>query len=140
MTGRPTKPPEKRWTRPPPGWVKLNFDESVKTQDGTAGMEMVIRGDYGNVILEGETRACDEGLHLALQLSEKPTLMEVDCYGLMSTVTSRTQDRSSLMHLVKDINSMLNRTRRISFVKVDGSQNRVSHYLANFATVEARHC
>jgi hypothetical protein len=45
--------------------------------------------------------------------------MEADYYGLISAVASRTQDRSSLMHLVNEIKSMLNGTRRISFVKVD---------------------
>jgi hypothetical protein len=46
-------------------------------------------------------------------------------------------DRSNLMHLVEEIKSRVNGSRDISFVKVDRSQVRVSHCLANF-TREAR--
>ena len=46
----PTKLPEKRWIKPPPGRVKLNFDGSVKMEDGSVGSGMVLRHDTGNVI------------------------------------------------------------------------------------------
>jgi ribonuclease HI len=141
----------KRWTKPPPGWVKLSCDGSVKTEDGTAGAGMVLRDEYGEVIFsacrqllacddpfEAEAYACEDGLRLALEWSEKPIIVESDCSTLISAVQATTQDRSQFMHLLYEIKLLVNVSRIVSFVKVDRSQVRVSHCLANFARAEAR--
>ena len=57
---------------------------------------------------------------------------------MILAVTSRTQDRSSLMHLIEEIKLMFNISRSISFVKVDRSPNRVRHSLAKFARAESQ--
>jgi ribonuclease HI len=142
--------PVKKWSKPPLGWVKLSCDGSVKTEDGTTRDGMVLRDETGSVIfcachllacddpLEAEARACEEGLRLALEQSNKPIIMESDCYSLLSVGQTKTMDRSNLMHLMEEIKSLVKGSRDISFVKVDRSEVRVSHCLANFAIAEAR--
>jgi hypothetical protein len=44
------KPPVKRWLKPPLGWVKLTIDGSFKSDDGSAGIGMVLR-DYAGTVL-----------------------------------------------------------------------------------------
>lgn len=87
----PKVPPDKRWEKPSAGWVKLNCDGSVKVEDGSAEAGMVLRDEYGNIVLsacrqllnctdplEAETRACEEGLSMAMQWSDKPVVLELD--------------------------------------------------------------
>jgi type III secretory pathway component EscS len=87
---------------------------------------------------EAEAYACEDGLRLALEWSEKPIIVESDCSTLISAVQATTQDRSQFMHLLYEIKLLVNVSRIVSFVKVDRSQVRVSHCLANFARAEAR--
>jgi hypothetical protein len=128
------KTSEKRWQLPSSSWVKLNFDGSVKIDDGLAGTGMILRDEEGSIIfstcrrlvncsdpLEAEARACEEGLKLALELSDKKIIMESDCAGLVTAVLERGHDRSSLVQTISEIKFFLKGTRLISFVKVDRS-------------------
>jgi hypothetical protein len=51
-------------------------------------------------------------------------------------VKASTQDRSSLMYLISDIKSLSSQGRACKFVKVERSQIRVSHCLANLARTD----
>lgn len=53
-------------------------------------------------------------------------------------LTSTALDRSSQVNLVSDIKYLFSCIRECSFVKVERSQVRVSHHLANLARVERR--
>jgi hypothetical protein len=105
-----------RWLMPSPGWVKLNCDGSYKKKDRSAGAGMTLRDDEGKVIfsscrqlircgdpLEAETKACEEGLRLALQWSNCPVSLELDCSVVVEAIKGRTQDRSPLAHLIEEI-------------------------------------
>jgi ribonuclease HI len=148
---RPKKPPDKVWLKPALGYVKLNCDGSVKLEDGSAGTGMVLRDENGQVIftacrhllhcedaLEAEAYAVAEGLKLSLQRSNLPIIVETDCVGLITAINNGSQDRSSIRHIISEIKLLANGTTNVSFVKVDRSQNRVSHCLANFARTESR--
>jgi ribonuclease HI len=145
------KESDKKWLIPSPGWVKLNCDGSFKEADGTAGGGMILRDDLGQVIfsacsflrdcdspLEAETRACLEGLQLALDRSDKPIQLELDCSVLLNAIKVTSLDRSPLTHVISEIKTLANGSRNIIFVKVDRSQNRASHCLANLARAEGR--
>jgi ribonuclease HI len=144
------KPPDKCWLKPRPGWVKLNIDGSFKASDGSAGAGMVLRDEDGQVIFcachhlnrcddpfESEARACKEGIKLALQLSNKPIEVETDCSNLVASVLDKELDRSPFAFVISAVKFFFSGDRNISLVKVDRSQNRVSHCLANFARAEA---
>jgi hypothetical protein len=53
--------------------------------------------------------------------------------SVISAINGKLQGRSSLAHLIEEIKFLSNGGRHISFVKVDRSQNRAGHCLANFA-------
>jgi hypothetical protein len=65
--------------------------------------------------------------------STLPIIIEMDCSKLVDEVKASTQDRSSLMYLISDIKSLSSQGRACKFVKVERSQIRVSHSLANLA-------
>jgi ribonuclease HI len=132
--------PDLRWLISSPGWVKLNCDGSFKHEDGTAGAGMILCDDTGRVIFsacrrllscrdpfEAEGRACEEGIRLALQWSDKPTVVELDCSVLVHAIKQKNLDRSTLAHLIAEIRDLVNNNRHFTFVKVKRSQNRVSH-------------
>jgi hypothetical protein len=56
--------------------------------------------------------------------------------NLIKVASGGKQDRSLLMHLISEIRFLVNEDREIIFVKVDISQNRVSHRLANLARMD----
>jgi hypothetical protein len=69
-------------------------------------------------------------------LSELPIIVETDCSQLVEATKSSTRDRLPLLHLVSDIKRPASQDRVCTLVKVERSQVRVSHYLANLARVE----
>jgi hypothetical protein len=112
---------------------------------------MVLRDEYGNIVffacrqllncadpLEAETRVCQEGLSLAMQWSDKPVVLELDCKVLVEAIKDKNQDWSPLAHVISVIRDLCNGTRTISTVKVDRSQNMASHCLANLGRTEGQ--
>ena len=112
---------------------------------------MVLRDEEGQVIfaacrnlmdcmdaMEAETLACHEGLQMALEWSDKPILVELDCSCLVDAIRKKAQDRSPQSYYISEIKALINCRRVISFVKADHTQNRASHGLANFARAEER--
>lgn len=161
------KGPDKPWVAPPTGWVKLTIDGSFQASDHTAGLGMVLRNEEGAPIftscrflddrdapleaefscrflddcdapLEAEFRACVEGLDLALHQSQLPIIVETDCVQQVAATKSPTQDRSPFLHWIAELRALVNQGRDCTFVKVERSQVRVSHILANSARVERR--
>ena len=141
----------KPWATPPVGWVSLSVDGSFRYTDQSAGLGMVLRDANGLTIfascrflqdcespLEAETRACAEGLTMALDYSHLPIRVETDCAQLVAMLSSSVVDRSPLLHLVSDVKHLCSGSRECSFVKVERSQVRVSHHLANLARMERR--
>jgi ribonuclease HI len=135
---------------------KEEDEEKEESKEGegsikVSGAGMILRNENGGIVfsaccqlvncldpLEAEARACEEGLKLALQLSDKQILMESDCAGLVTAVLETGQDRSYLTQIISEIKFLMQGTRVISFVKVDRTQNRVSHCLANLARADSR--
>jgi ribonuclease HI len=133
-------PPDKSWCRPPAGWVTLTIDGSFKEVDGNGGSGMVLRDEVGHIIfsachflpscveaMEAELSACLEGLHLAIQQSQLPILVETDYSLLVAAVRETAQDRSIYMHIITEIKELVRQDRICSFVKVDRQQVRASH-------------
>ncbi|KAL8512874.1 hypothetical protein ACS0TY_019136 [Phlomoides rotata] len=44
-----------RWSRPPPGLVKLKAD-AARFGDGTVGLGFVVRNEHGKVLIAGSKR------------------------------------------------------------------------------------
>jgi ribonuclease HI len=88
--------------------------------------------------LEAELRAGVEGLSQALFHSHLPIIVETDCSQVVAAVNSSKQDRSSVLFWVDELKALVNQDRVCKFVKVERSQVRVSHVLANSARAERR--
>jgi hypothetical protein len=71
-------------------------------------------------------------------LSELPIIVETDCSQLVEATKSSTRDRLPLLHLVSEIKRLASQDRVCTFVKVEHSRVRVSHYLVNLVRVEHR--
>uniref|UniRef100_A0ACD5WUJ1 Uncharacterized protein n=1 Tax=Avena sativa TaxID=4498 RepID=A0ACD5WUJ1_AVESA len=141
----------KPWSKPPDGWVKLSVDGSFREADHMAAIGMVLHDNEGSPIfsscrflddcaspLEAELQACLEGLERSTHFSQLPIIVESDCAQMIEALKSRAQDRSPLLHLIAEIKTLSCQNRMCHFVKVELSQVRVSHYLANFARTERR--
>jgi ribonuclease HI len=132
-----------------PHW--LGQADSWRLIFGGAGLGIVLRNVEGTPIftsckfvedcaspLEAELRACAEGLELALCNSQFPIIVETDCAQLVVAAKSYVQDRSPLLHLVYEIRALANQGTICTFVKVEQTYVRVSHFLANFPRMEHR--
>jgi ribonuclease HI len=89
----------------------MNFDGSVKMENGSAGAGMILCNENDGIVfsacrqlvncldpLEAKARTCEEGLKLALQLSGKQIIMESDRAGLVTA--EKGQDRSYLTQII----------------------------------------
>ena len=115
-------------------------------EEGTTGCGMVLRGADGNIIVsacrflprcveavEAELWACKEGLELALEHSPLPVIVESDCSQVIRVASEKSLDRSPFLNIISDIRFLSNQDRVCKFVKVDRSEVRISHCLANLA-------
>jgi hypothetical protein len=57
---------------------------------------------------EAEARACEEGLRLSMQWSDKPIVLELDCKLLIDAIQEKGQDRSHFAHMISVIKSFCN--------------------------------
>jgi hypothetical protein len=73
-----------------------------------------------------------------LGYSQLPIVVESDCLQMISAVSDCSQDRSPYQHVLLDIKALVKDSRTCNLVKVDRSQVRISHCLANWARAEDR--
>lgn len=135
--------PESTWVKPPPGWVKLNVDGSHIPGECTGGAGMVLRDDTGAIIfsscrflrschtpMEAEIAACLEGTSLALQRTEKPIIVELDCKEGVVALTDSGVNRSSLAGFIEETKRLLHGVRRHVFAHVRRTANMAAHCMA----------
>lgn len=117
--------------KPPVGWTKLNTDGAFLPADGSAGAGMVLRDEAGAIIftacrgsftcdnaLQAELAACREGIELALERTNCPNLIEMDCVEAVSMIKALSQDRSSNMTWVRDIKALMGNEREMMIQQV----------------------
>jgi hypothetical protein len=123
-----------RWSKPPPGWDKLNIEASYCDQTG----KVVIRDVDRKVLLsackyfnhmasaeEAEAAACLEGTHLALEWIRRPIMIESDCSELVKGLHSTDVRWASTIAEIKAVCQLLPECnivhiRRDSNMVVDG--------------------
>lgn len=146
-----SKEPGPRWSPPPSGWTVLNVDGSFCVHDSTAGAGMVLRDGGGEIIfsscrelrtctspLEAELEVCREGIHLALQWTTLPIVVEMDCLEATQLIRGGSIDRSANAMLIEEIKTSLRSGREFLIKHIRREQNNVSHYMANFGRREGR--
>jgi hypothetical protein len=143
--------PQRPWRKPPEGHVKLNVDGSFCSKSGTGGCGVILRNDGGAVIvsassylpscmcpLEAELEACRQGLALALDWSNLPCLVEMDCCEAVKMIRSGELDRSPFAGLVQEIKHLMAALHSGSIATIGREQNLVSHLLANLGRTSSR--
>ena len=131
------------WEKPPAGWAKLNVDGSYVHGENTGGAGMVLRDDTGAIIfsscrflrscrssMEAEMAACLEGTSLALQRTEKPIIVELDCKEGVVALTDSGVNRSSLAGFIEETKRLLHGVRRHVFAHVRRTANMAAHCMA----------
>jgi hypothetical protein len=63
--------------------------------------------EYCEAPLEAEIRACMEGLSLALQHSQLPVIVEIDCSQVVAATTNSVQDRSPFVFWVVELRALV---------------------------------
>lgn len=103
------------WTPPEEGWIKVNVDGAMSEESGEAGVGVVIRDHRGTVLLsawkalfdagsaeEVEALACREGLHLAAEWIQKPTVLESDCSTIIGYLSKKQKQRAPSFFPIQD--------------------------------------
>ena len=134
----------RRWSPPPPGYVKLNVDGSFNAQLHNGGGGMVLRNNAGEIIfsecrfmtacsspLEAELTACRDGIIRTKQFSSSPCIVEMDCSLAINMINGKILDRSPETFVVQEIRNMLGQEPPFQCVAIPREQNSVSHVLAN---------
>jgi hypothetical protein len=137
-----------RWTRPPPGMVKLNVDGSF-TQNGV-GIGMILRDHNGETVftacrpldqcvgaLQAELLAIEEGVKLAMTLSNLNIVVETDCADAVGLITGKQPNISAYAFVVTAINRLF-REKEVSLVKIHRGCNSISHDLAKLGRTKRR--
>lgn len=108
-----------RWSPPPMGWAKINFDGATFKDKNLTGLGGVIRNDKGLVmaaftqiiplptsIETVEVLAARSALVLALELSLNQVQLEGDSEIIFKALSKGGMDSSSYGHIIKDINHL----------------------------------
>jgi ribonuclease HI len=133
----------KRWSKPPPGWTKLNVDGSWEEKEMRGGTGMILRDEEGNIIvtackhlkscaspLEAEALAVVEGLQIAVTHTDRPILLESDCLELISMMKEVGVNRSSLATTINEAKRLWSEAIGCNISHISREANEVSHILA----------
>ncbi|KAE8770517.1 hypothetical protein D1007_57718 [Hordeum vulgare] len=140
-----------RWTKPPPGWTKLNIDGDYSEGNKTGGAGMILRDEEGQVIfsscrylrtcssaLEAELMACLEGISIARVWSELPMIVELDCSCAVQMIVEEGIDRSPHATLVMQLKQALGEIGEHVISHVVRSRNALADALARLGRINHR--
>ncbi|KAK4390205.1 hypothetical protein Sango_2083800 [Sesamum angolense] len=135
-----------RWTSPPPGCIKLNFDGATFRKGMELGAGVVARDKDGDCVAWlsrrfdrmgnaeiAEALAAREAIHLAVQRGWRSIIIEGDCATLIHKLQASEPDFSVTGPIVVDIQAVASNFRFCSFEFVSRSCNAVAHCLAQSA-------
>ncbi|XP_004289505.1 PREDICTED: uncharacterized protein LOC101302121 [Fragaria vesca subsp. vesca] len=122
LTSR-TKPPTQvniKWSRPPPGCVKLNVDVAFDLHTGATKIDGVFRDYLGQCLgafslalgntssaRHGELLALLEGVRVASQKKLYPLLVETNCHVLVTALHDDSLSWSNLSFLLSNLKEAL---------------------------------
>jgi ribonuclease HI len=134
------------WTPPPPGWLKLNTDGSLKNKCNTGGAGAIARNSKGEVLFaackplplcstpeEAEVRAALLGLSTLKNQEQVKLILEVDNTTVAKALQAKTTDRSRYWTFYEEAKLLLSNLEA-SVVLFSGREtNRVADSLAKLA-------
>jgi ribonuclease HI len=138
-----------KWTKPAPGWCKLNFDAGFSAETNTGSWGAILRDEEGKTLLSawGRTEHCPtaevaeamagiQGVKAILPICHKPVHVENDCATVINALKSHVQDKSAISGLIREMKELLSFTPRFEVSRVDRTNNLVAHELAKIGRSE----
>jgi ribonuclease HI len=138
-----------KWVPPSHGWAKINVDGAWAEDKREGGTGMILRDDEGCITvaacrhlqvcdspLEAEILACNEGLALALEYTNKPIIIESDCLEATTMINDLAVNRSKVAALVHETKRLCKLGRQCLVRHVRRGLNGVSHTLARMGLLE----
>ena len=135
-----------RWRPPPETCVKANFDGAVFSQDGLAGIGIIIRNEQRLVMAAlsqqiplptsvemVEVLAARRALVFAKELGFDKVIVEGDSAITITFINGGHMDHSALGHVLLDIKSLFSYFSHISVQHITRERNCVAHKLARRA-------
>ncbi|KAK9987896.1 hypothetical protein SO802_028135 [Lithocarpus litseifolius] len=135
-----------KWTPPPIGWYKTNFDAAIFNDDGRAGVGVVIRDTNGLVMAslsqniqlatsveEMEATATIRAIDLSLELGFANVIFEGDCVNVIKALTDPSPSLASYGLLIQEAQQLATQLHGVCFQHVGREGNKVAHNLARHA-------
>ncbi|KAL0011121.1 hypothetical protein SO802_006229 [Lithocarpus litseifolius] len=135
-----------RWSPPPAGWVKVNFDEATFKESNLAGLGGVIRNDRGLIMAAFtqtiplptsvemvEVLAARNALGLVQELCLNKVQLEGDSEVIINALSTGVMVSSSYGHIIMDINHLSSAFQCLAFCHTRRPRNKVAHKLARSA-------
>ncbi|PNT67983.1 hypothetical protein BRADI_3g34611v3 [Brachypodium distachyon] len=140
--------PRPCWSRPKPGWLKLNVDASFISSSGQGAWGAIIRNHEGQPVGSAwaggikapnaetmESIAVREGIRSMRQLLCRPVIIECDCQHLIKELTCTSPSRAAIFPLLADIAELLKGLPDYELLKIPRLANMAAHDLAAFARI-----
>ena len=144
----PIRLPLVRWSPPPVGCNKGNFDAAIFDGLDCAGVGVVFRDSFGNVIAAliqlighapsvdlAEALAARRAVALAKELSLFDVIVEGDCLRIVQALKKTSLCKTLLRHIVKETKRLGSTLRRCHFQHFPRERNRLAHGLARRAVL-----
>ena len=132
-----------KWTPPPKGWFKLNFDGAARGNLGAARIGCIINDDTGNWVAKKamtitptsnnlvELEALDKGLHLCHDLGLTKVIIEGDSQIILNVIRKRVTPNWVLNSKLSEVLDLLDRFVDIQICHIFREGNQKADYLAN---------
>jgi ribonuclease HI len=143
---RPAPPRCLRWSPPPPGYVKVNYDGAVFLETMEASLGVVIRDELGRPMVSlsqkvpfpgsstaVEALALRRAMFLAIEMGFYSVIVEGDSEMLVRAVTSLGGSATVYGHVVEDVQYLTQQMTHCEFTYVRRQLNQIAHALARRA-------
>ncbi|XP_042980029.1 uncharacterized protein LOC122310214 [Carya illinoinensis] len=135
-----------RWHPPPNDFLKLNIDGATFPEHSVAGIGVVLRDQYGEVVVACskvekdvssdefiEAVALLRGLQLCIQWGVPKIMLETDCLVLVNALNENSICLTDFAFILQDIRRLMVGFKEVKVVHVNRLGNLVAHRLARHA-------
>ena len=132
-----------RWTPPPKGWIKLNFDGAARGNPGIAGLGVIINNEEGLWLAKkaapieptsnnlAELRALEEGLLLCIKLGVSKIIIEGDSQIVLNAIRKKSTPNWVINSKLECIVNLLDKFEDTRIEHIFREGNVVADKLAN---------
>lgn len=129
------------WTKPNPGWLKMNVDAGLCAQNNTGSWGAILRDAEGNVILSAwgattaECIAMLEGAKAIVAYTPSSVIVEGDNALVINELKVEGPGKSMLSNIFAETKTTLQMLPGFEIRKINRSANVAAHGIAKFASL-----